>query len=245
MTDEPVKAMGEPVEAAGKPKPRKRENPFLSLVLNVVIPSIILIRFSGEDALGPVRGLIIALAFPVVYGIFDLVWRRHVSFISVLGLASVILSGGIGLLRLEPQWLAVKEAAIPLVIGLALLISTRTPFSLVKKLISPVIDEERVYQALAERGAVAAYERRLNGTTYLLAGSFFLSAALNFALARLVVVSSPGTPAFNEELGRMTALSFPVITVPSLIVMVIAILYLVSGITRLTGLELPEILRQG
>lgn len=225
-----------------KPK-EKRENPFLSLILNVAVPSIILIKFSSDEYLGPVLGLIVALAFPIAYGVIDLIRRRHVSLIAGLGLASVIISGGIGLLRLPPQWLAVKEASIPLIIGVAVLITTRTRFSLIKKLLGPVIDEEKVYAALTERDAVAAYERRLIGTTYLLAGSFFLSALLNYALARIVVVSDPGTAAFNEELGRMTALSFPVITVPSLVVMMIALQYLIRGITRLTDLELPDILR--
>ncbi len=35
-----------------------------------------------------------------------------------LGLISVLLTGGIGLLELDPQWLAIKEAAIPGIIGI-------------------------------------------------------------------------------------------------------------------------------
>jgi hypothetical protein len=37
----------------------------------------------------------------------------------MLGFVSVLLTGGIGLLQLDPKWIAVKEAAVPAVIGLA------------------------------------------------------------------------------------------------------------------------------
>ncbi len=90
---------------------------------------------------------------------------------------------------------------------------------------------------------MAAYEKRLTGASYLIAASFFLSSALNFALVRMIVVSPPGTSAFNEELGRMTALSLPVITVPCLIVTAAALAYLFSGIQKLTGLDLQSIVR--
>jgi len=60
----------------------------------------------------------------------------------------------------------------------------------------------------------------------------------------MIVVSPAGTTAFNEELGRMTALSFPVIAVPSVIVLTIAVMYLLSGITKLTGLEAQDLLRK-
>jgi hypothetical protein len=50
----------------------------------------------------------------------------------VLGLVSILLTGGIGLLQLDTRWLAVKEAAIPGLIGLAVLMSTRTRYPLVK-----------------------------------------------------------------------------------------------------------------
>ena len=56
-------------------------------------------------------------------------------------------------------------------------------------------------------------------------------------------MSEPGTTAFNEELGRMTALSFPVITVPSITILAFALYYLASGITKQTGLEFQDIFK--
>ena len=70
--------------------------------------------------MGPVYGLLVALAFPVGYGIYDFVVRRGFNFYSALGFVSILLTGGIGLLKLPVEWLAIKEAAVPFVIGVAL-----------------------------------------------------------------------------------------------------------------------------
>jgi hypothetical protein len=81
----------------------------------------------------------------------------------------------------------------------------------------------------------------LGVASWLLAGSFFLSSGLNFMLAKLIVRSPSGTTTFNEELGRMTALSYPVIVLPSMAVMMIALWYLFRSIKRLTHMDLEEI----
>ena len=77
----------------------------------------------------------------------------------------------------------------------------------------------------------------------MVAGSFFLSSALNYLLAILIVTAMPGTVEYNEQLGKMTALSFPVIALPATLVMVGAMIYLFTGITRLTGLDLEHIVK--
>lgn len=221
-----------------------RENPLLSILLNIVVPVIILTRFSNNEWLGPTNGLLVALAFPLGYGIFDYARRRTFNFLPVVGIIGILLTGGIGLLKLDPMWIAVKEAAVPLVIGLVILGSLKTRFSLLSALLNQVIDSVAVNAALDARGTRPAYERRLVHATFIVAASFFLSAVLNYLLARIVVVSQPGTVAFNEELGKMTALSFPVISVPAIIILTIAIVYTIVGIGKATGMEMEQIFRQ-
>ena len=80
--------------------------------------------------------------------------------------------------------------------------------------------------------------------TWLLAGSFFLSAVTNFVLAQVVLKSPPNTAAFKAEMGRMLALSWPVNVLPSMAVTLFALWYLLSGIKRLTGLTLEDIFKQ-
>ena len=45
------------------------------------------------------------------------------------------------------------------------------------------------------------FETRLQHATYWLSSTFLFSAIMNYALAKWIVTSPPGSPAFNEELG--------------------------------------------
>ncbi len=231
--------------AAVSEQPQRRESVLLSLGINIAIPAVILMKFSGENALGPVWGLVVALMFPLGYGIVDFARRREWNIVSILGFVSVLLTGGIGLLQLDPKWIAVKEAAVPAVIGIAVLLSLRTRYPIVRTFLynDKVIRVGEVDEALQRRGNREAFERTLVNASWMLAASFFVSAVLNFVLAKIIVKSPPGTTAFNEELGRMTALSYPVIVVPSMIIMVAAFWYLFSRIRRLTDMDLEQILK--
>ena len=220
------------------------ENPLLSLGLNILIPVIILMRFSAEDRLGPVYGLLVALAFPVIYGLYDFTRRRNFNLFSALGFVGILLTGGVGLLKLDVQWIAIKEAGIPLILGIVVVGSLKTRFPLVRKLLDKMIKLDRVDAALRDKGTTEVFERQLVRATYIVGSSFFLSAILNYVLAKIIVVSPAGTTAFNEELGRMTLLSFPVITVPWIIVLAIAFMYLRSSIAKLTDLDVQSLLRK-
>ncbi|HEX5636820.1 MAG TPA: VC0807 family protein, partial [Gammaproteobacteria bacterium] len=166
-------------------------------------------------------------------------------FLAVLGLVSILLTGGIGLLQLDTQWLAVKEAAIPGVIGLGVIISAYTPYPLVKVLLfSPMLmNVERIQESLSQRGNMAAFETRLKRATWMLGGTFFFSSVMNYLLATWIVTSPTGTPAFNEELGQLTLLSYPVIALPSTIMMMMVLYYLTRSIRELAGLKLTEALK--
>ncbi len=224
----------------------KKENLLLNIACNVVAPALILSKLSKPELLGPKFGLLVALAFPLGYGLYDLVKRRSFNFLSALGFASTLATGGFGLLRLAPFWFAVKEAAVPTLIGLTVVISQWTKKPLVRTLLfnEQVIDVPRVETALDSRGERAAFTRLLNGSSWLLAFSFAVSAVLNFALARYLITAMPDTPEFNEQLGRMTWWSWPVIVVPSMVIMMFALWRLLKGLEKLSGLTFEEILRQ-
>lgn len=229
--------------AAGVP----RENPWLSLLLNIVVPVAILNKLSDAERLGPTWALVAALVFPLGYGIWDRVRRRQWNLFSAVGLASILLTGGIGLLRLDRIWIAIKETAIPLVFGAAVVgtIGSRRPLVRMLLLNPSVIDTAAVDRALEERGSRGEFDALLVRGSWMVAASFLLSACLNFCLAIWVLRSDPGTPQFNQELGKMTALSLPVISLPCLVVTVLALWYVLKGTERTTGLALDVILRGG
>jgi len=96
--------------------------------------------------------------------------------------------------------------------------------------------------ALAERNSRAEFEQLLRGSSFLLAGSFFLSAVLNYGLARYLLKSPAGSEAFNAELARMNMLSWPVIALPSAAMSMYALWRLLGGLKRITGLELEQLM---
>src|SRR5690606_3520826 len=76
---------------------------------------------------------------------------------------------------------------------------------------------------------------------YFLSATFFFSSFMNYVLAKWIVKSPAGSEAFNAELGRMTLLSYPMIAIPSMLMMMAIFYYLWRTIHGLTGLGLEEI----
>jgi len=223
----------------------KPASPLIELTVTLLIPSLVLMKLSGAENLGPANALLAALAFPLGWGVREFARSRKFNLFAGLGFISVLLTGGIGLLQLDPQWLAVKEAAIPALLGLAVAVSAFTPYPLVRVLLfSPAIMQVgRIQAALDAHGKRAAFEAKLIHATWMLAGSFLFSAVMNYLLATWVVTSAPGTAAFNEELGRLTLLSYPVIALPAMLIVMGALFYLARALRQFAGLGLGEILR--
>jgi hypothetical protein len=93
-------------------------------------------------------------------------------------------------------------------------------------------------------GRTVEFEAHLMNATYLLGGTFFFSALMNYILARWIVTSPTGSAAFNEQLGQLTLLSYPMIAIPSMLMMMAIFYYLWRTIHGMTGLALEEILHQ-
>lgn len=224
--------------------PSRNSHPLTDLIVSILIPSLVMMKLSNEDALGADGALLLALAFPLGWGLLELARYRKFNWIAFLGLLSVILTGGIGLLRLDAQWLAVKEAAIPGILGVAVLVSTRTPYPLIRTLLynHKVLNVDKIHEHLQQNGSVALFERCLLRATYWLSSTFFFSSIMNYVLAKWLVTSPSGSEAFNAELGHMTLLSYPMIAIPSTLMMMGILYYLWRSIHRLTGLGFEEIM---
>ena len=231
---------------SGMPEPQpKRENLLANLAFNVAIPAVLMAQLSKETRLGPAWGLVVALLFPLGYGLYDFVVRRKTNALSVLGFVGILLSGILGVLKFDGFWFAVKDATIPSVIGIALLLTMRSREPLVKTVFynPAIMDVDRIEAALRERGTEAGFAALLRGCTWMLAIAFFISGALGFFLARHLLKSPGGTPEFNAELAKMHWLSWPVITIPAMIMMMFALWRFVTGLRTVTGLTIDQILR--
>ena len=227
-----------------KNKNEKRENALLSLAANIVVPALILSK--GGDWVPQVPAsvrLVVALAFPCAYFFYDYARRREANWISVLGFAGTLLTGGVGLMRLSPFWVAVKEAAIPALIAAALLCSRRLCRTLLFN--EKIFDVPAIEAACAARGTEAALAGTLRRASRVLAASFALSAALNFVLARRIVTTDPAEnlDAFNAEIGRMLSLSWPVIVLPCMLFIAAALWLLLRGLSSASGMPTEKLLK--
>jgi intracellular septation protein A len=223
----------------------KRPNAFLEIIFNIAIPSLILMKLSGDEYLGTVPALIVALLFPLGYGLYDFIRNKSMNFISLLGFLSTLLTGSIGLFELDVEWLAIKEAAIPAVIGLVVLISGFWGKPLIAKvMLNPLLfNLDLIYQTLENKNKTQAFKARIQWANHLLSSTFVFSAAMNYLLAKWIVVSPAGTTEFNEQLGEMTLLSYPVIAIPSMVMLIAIMFYVVRSSMKLTGLTLDQILK--
>ena len=225
-------------------QPQKKTGLLGNLAFNIIIPVLILTNLSSDEYLGPAWSIVAALIFPIGFGIWDLKQTAKINPFSILGIVSVFLTGGISLLELPAEYIAIKEATIPAIIGIAVLITQRTSKPLLKVFVlsEQIINWKNRNQSLANSGTSELFEKKMAISSYIVAASFFLSAALNYILAKVILISAPGTSEYTEELGRMTALSYPVIVIPSMLMLMAALWYIFSQIKKLTGEELENFL---
>lgn len=217
--------------------------------MNIVVPSVVLTNCSKETGrfpLGPEKALLIAVSIPLIYGIYEFMKAKKVNAFSVLGLISVALTGGLGLLNTSAFWYACKEAAIPLILAIVVLVShfkMNKPLSKVLLLNSEMFDIPRIESRIAEHSRQADFSRSIKTSTWLLAGVFLLSTALNFLLwIYLLSGKVPRSPEYMETIGRGNWMSYLVIGLPAMAMMVYAWFRLVGELERMTELKRDELL---
>ena len=216
----------------------------LSLIINIIIPSAILIGSKKFIMIDPIYSLALALSFPFCYTIYELITTKKWSFIPILGFCSILLTGSIAILKLPPKLIAVKESLIPFIIGLTVLYSSRTKKPGMLLITKSIFDYEKIKNKVTEKNKLADFNRCVKNATVLLSLSFLVSTILNFLLAIIIVKSPAGSIEFNKEIGVMTALSYPVIAIPSVLMMGVSIWYFVNQVKRLTTLSFEEIIHE-
>ncbi|MBK1877882.1 VC0807 family protein [Pelagicoccus mobilis] len=226
--------------------PKKTENFLVNLICNLALPILVLKNLSGEERLGPVLGLVVALAFPIGYFVYDFVQRKNYNIISIFGFLNILLTGGIGLMEAEPKWVVLKETAMPLVIGILVLATAKRKNSLLKTFLfnDQIFDVEKIDSHIDTPEKKAELDSQFKVANWLLVFSFLISAVLNFVLASMIVKSPGGTESFNDEIGTLTWVSWVVITGPTMAILVYALWRLIKGLKKLTGLDFEGLLHE-
>ncbi|MDR1366736.1 MAG: hypothetical protein LBJ13_02390 [Puniceicoccales bacterium] len=223
-------------------KQKNRENPWLNLGFNIILPSLIMSKADDWFGLSPTIALIIALLFPIGYGLLDFIKSRKCNIFSIIGFVSIFLTGIIGLLQLPKEYIAIKEALVPSLIGIIVFCSAFTRYPLIKTLLfnDTIMNVELINGRLQEPESQAMFQKLLSSSTLKFSLSFLFSAILNYILACYFIHSETGTVEFNKELGRMTFWSYPVIVLPCTIILMVTLVGLIKRLQKLTHLSWEE-----
>ena len=122
--------------------------------------------------------------------------------------------------------------------------SSKTQKPLIKTIFynPEVIDVDRINRIISEREKQTDFQKLFNLATLLFVVSSVFSVVMNFILARAIVTSTGGTELFNEQMGRMTWISYIVIVIPGMAISIVAMWKLYAGIIKLTGLKFEELI---
>ncbi|MGI9243320.1 MAG: VC0807 family protein [Verrucomicrobiales bacterium] len=234
----------------------KKENPLTNIMVNVLIPVVALTMLSKDAGkpwhFGPLIGMLVAVAFPLCYGIYDLIVRRKVNFFSILGLVSVLLTGGLTLFLWEEGdkvadnaavLFGIKEACIPVMFGITILLSHWTDSPLVRVfLYTPeLFDIPRIEKTVKANDNMDGYLKLIFQTTLIMSLSFFISAVANYFLAQHFLQGADTRELYNAGVGKLTGWGFLVIGLPCLVLWMGALFRLIKGIKSMTGLDTDSI----
>ena len=223
-------------------------NPIVEIVLTVALPSMALDYLSETERLGPVWALVVSMLFPLGFGVWS--WLKHSSWnaLSALGLITVLLSGGLGLLKLDAFWFAVKESAMPVFLGMAFPLSHRWG----KPLINSMIMQPQLVNVRSLNAALEEPEKRARFNTALLGASWHLglgmvaSAVANFFLAMWILGGKePGTPAFVKGVGTLNWSSTVLIGAMLMGIMMLVMIRFLRQVEGITGLDRDDLLNPG
>lgn len=245
----------------------KQEHPLANILINVVIPSVVLEVLSKDPTLqkvprpwhiGPLWGMLVAVAIPLAYGIWYFFQSRKFNVFSALGLVGVALSGLIALYlwnadgTVKPNagiYVGTSEALIPLILGLAILWSQRSGTPLIRVFLynDSIFDVPKIERAVADRSEESRYGKLLGTANRLFAFSFFLSAVMNVVMVlwlfRAFDEKAAGArDAYTSIMSTMRWAGFLAIGLPLMGILIFILMKLLKGLKELTGLKDDELM---
>lgn len=228
----------------GKQAPQQESSfaMIINLLCNLVMPFLILKKYSDENTLGPKVGLVVALAFPIFYLIFDWIKKKKVNKLSILCFIGFLIMGGVGLLNLPRQFVAIERASIPVIIAVVLLVSVKVGKEpLVNKLIynDTILNTKKIDELLEQNGKKEEFEKMMLNVTYLLSATFLLSGIVNYLLTSHYMSDESVT--YEAALSQVLLWSFLIIAIPCTIMMMVGMWYMLKNLSKMTGLEMDDL----
>lgn len=210
----------------------------LQLLLTFVLPIIVLMKLSSPSALGQVKSLLLALAFPIVYELTQAAKHKKISGLSLLSIGGILVTGLLSLLKLSATWLALRRAVPYVCIAAGILIAQSVGYPVVEKVVSQIFDMKKL--KAATKNPKEILDPLFKKSAYLASGLFGLMAISSYILTKIIVTSSLGNAEFNQQYAQLRLLSIPFITIPILIGSIGIIWYVVNKLEKATGRDVEE-----
>lgn len=219
----------------------------LSLLYTVILPTLILMKGHSWVGFNPVTTLLLALAFPIGFGLYHYWKTKRISILSLLGLVSVLFTGGVGLFNFPKSWMPVKEASISCIIGMYVLLTAGTTKNVMHSLVCnpKLLNIEAIQAVIRAQNLQVAWQKLLRYCSYAIGSSFFISSVLHYSITQQILISEPGTTAFTQELGRIHFWSFLIISVPCILILLATFYYFFRKLRKLTGLSFETLMASG
>ncbi len=226
-----------------------KENPVVNLIANVVLPVFVLKQLS---AWSPLYALLLALTFPLGYGLWSYWKSKKINFISLLGLLNTLFTGGFALFKLDGFWFVVKEAAFPLLIGCFVMFSafSKKPFLRLMLFETGALNTTEILKRINEGNKTSQLLKLFQKGTFFFSLTFFFSAFLNFVLAyriftkiSLDLSDAEQTALLNQQIADMTWQGYAVIFAPSIVFFFLILFFFFRSLSKLTGLEFDHLIQ--
>ncbi|MDP2310965.1 MAG: VC0807 family protein [Pseudomonadota bacterium] len=195
---------------------KRRDLTLLDLAANLGWPWLVLTFGSDAAAFGPRWGPAVAMVAPLGFALWKRFALGRTSPLSILVIASISLNAAVGFLPMDAAWFAWKEALLPMAFALVFALSALRGPGLLAGLLDEMLDGPKVTAALLDHGATAAYLRRVRRGTVRFGLVTALSGLASGVFAAFMITSPTGSTEFAVELGRYTAWSYGVVTIPTL-----------------------------
>ena len=133
---------------------------------------------------------------------------------------------------------------LPIIIALVLIIMSKYRQSSFNNILlnEVLFDNDKIRISIKE-DMQYEFEYIVRKAGYYLIGGFFISSIIQFTLASLIVVSSPGESSFSKEVSTMTWVSYIAVLLPTMLIVGKGYLGLISDIEKITGLKKEEFLK--
>ncbi|HVJ46485.1 MAG TPA: VC0807 family protein [Luteolibacter sp.] len=250
---------------------KPKDHPLANILINVILPVLVLSYLSKDPEIqqklgkevrpwhiGPLYAMIIALSLPIGYGVWSFLKTRKFNLFSAIGLASVLLTGGLTLYLWNRDGsvkehagllFGLKEGSIPLMLGFAVIASAKSATPLLNVFLynDSIFDIPKIEKTVSEKQQNETYRGLLSHATRLFALSFFVSSLMNVGLALWFFrgfnhVAPDALEVYNAIIGRLTFWGFVVIGAPILAFLFFTLKYLLKGLRGLTGLTDDELM---